>query len=63
MDPTTLTDEDLDALRVDVLTEQERRANLERIPEQVAELCRTYREGGGDPTVLEQAVTGNADGQ
>lgn len=59
MDLTTLTDEGFDALRVRVLTEQERRANLSQIPDQVADLCRTYREGGGDPTVLEQAVTGD----
>lgn len=57
MDLTILDDDDLDALRVDVLTEQERRANLNTIPDQVADLCRTYREGGGDPAVLEQAVT------
>lgn len=57
MDYTTMSDEQLDQLRVRVLTEQERRANLTQIPEQVADLCRTYRDGGGDPTVLEQAVT------
>lgn len=60
-DLTTLTDEDLDALRVRVLTERERRANLSRIPDQVADLCRTYRDGGGDPTVLEKAVTGDTE--
>lgn len=60
---TEMTDEELDALRVRVLTEQERRANLSHIPDQVADLCRTYKEGGGDVAVIEQAVTGNADGQ
>lgn len=59
MDLTKLTDEELDQHRIDVLTEQERRANLERIPEQVADLCKTYKAGGGDPAVLEQAVTGD----
>lgn len=58
-DLTTLTDDDLDSLRVDVLTERERRANLAQIPEQVADLCRTYRNGGGDPAVLEQAISGD----
>lgn len=27
----------------------------------LADLCRTYRDGGGDPTVLEKAVTGEVD--
>lgn len=57
-DLTTLTDDQLDELRVQVLTEQERRTNLTAIPAQVADLCRTYKEGGGDPDLLVQAVTG-----
>lgn len=63
IDMANLNDDELDALRVKILTEQERRANLARIPDQISDLCRTYRAGGGDPAVLEQAVTGNTDGQ
>lgn len=55
-DLTATTDEELDQLRVDVITEQERRANLAAIPEQVAALARAYREGGGNPAQLEDAI-------
>lgn len=57
IDLTNLSDEDLDQLRRDVLNEQERRANLEAIPEQVAALAKVYRDGGGDETVLQDALT------
>lgn len=53
LDLTTLTDEQLDDHRRAVLIEQERRTNLAAIPEQIAALARTYRDGGGD----EQALT------
>ena len=52
MDLNQLADEELDQLRRDVLAEQERRENLERIPEQIAELKAKYVEGGGDPAKL-----------
>lgn len=52
----TLTDDDLDQLRRDALTEQERRANLAAIPEQVADLAAKYRDGGGDPADLHAAI-------
>lgn len=52
MDLTTLTDEQLDAHRVAVLTEQERRANLAAIPNQIRDLARAYRDGGGDTNAL-----------
>lgn len=58
MDLTTLTDEQLDAHRIDVLTEQERRANLAAIPEQVADLATKYRDGGGNPDDLKAAIDG-----
>lgn len=51
-----LTDDDLDTLRVDVLTEQERRANLAAIPGQVSDLARTYTAGGGNPDTLRAAI-------
>lgn len=56
-DLSVLTDSDLDQLRVDVLTEQETRQSMAQIPTQVADLSKTYREGGGDPEVLIKAVT------
>lgn len=56
MDMTTLTDDDLDALRRDVLTELERRANLAAIPDQVRALADTYTAGGGDRNALAAAL-------
>ena len=57
MDLTTLTDDQLDARRVAVLTEQERRANLAVIPEQIKELAEKFRDGGGDEQALADALT------
>ena len=57
MDLTTLTDEQLDDHRRAVLTEQERRANLAAIPEQIEQLAKVYREGGGDERALTDALT------
>lgn len=48
----TLSDEELDALRVRVLSEQERRADLATIPTQILTLAEQYRAGGGDPALL-----------
>lgn len=50
-------DEQLDALRVGVLMEQERRANLAQIPAQVTELAKTYRAGGGGEDTLIEAIS------
>lgn len=55
-DLRALTDDDLDTLRRDVLTEQERRAALATIPETVADLAHTYTAGGGDPDTLRAAL-------
>lgn len=49
MDLKTLTDEELDQHRQEVLAEQERRQALATIPDQIAELARKYVDGGGDP--------------
>ena len=57
MDLKTLTVDELDDLRRDVLTEQERRENLAAIPEQVAALAKVYREGGGDEAALVDALS------
>ena len=57
MDLTTLTDEQLDDHRRAVLIEQERRANLEAIPEQIKELAEKFRDGGGEEQALADALT------
>lgn len=51
------TDEKLDEHRRAILTEQERRANLAAIPEQIEQLARVYRDGGGDEQALTDALT------
>ena len=56
MDLTTMTDAELDVLRIDVLEERERRANLAHIPEQIKELAETFRAGGGDESELADAL-------
>lgn len=56
MDLTTLTDDDLGALRVAVATEQERRQAIATIPAQVAQLAGVYTAGGGDPADLRTAI-------
>lgn len=56
MDLTTLTDDELEQHRLDVLTEQERRAALATIPSTVADLARTYAAGGGDPDDLRAVI-------
>ena len=57
MELKDLDDDALDALRRDVLIEQERRTNLAAIPEQIATLARTFRDGGGDEQALTDALT------
>ena len=57
IDLTTLTDEQLDELRVAILTEQERRANLAQIPATILELAAKYKEGGGDQNELLDSLT------
>lgn len=52
MNLNDLSDNDLDALRVDVLVEHERRENLAQIPDQITELREKYVSGGGDPDDL-----------
>ena len=57
MDLTTLTDEQLDDHRRAVLIEQERRAKLAQLPEQIGQLAKVYRDGGGDEGALQDALT------
>ena len=56
MDYKSLTDEQLDEARQAILIEQERRANLEKIPATIQELAAKYTEGGGDREELLKAV-------
>lgn len=51
------SDEALDEHRRAIITEQERRANLAAIPEQIAAMAKTYRDGGGDEQALTDALT------
>ena len=52
MDLTAYTDEDLDALRLAVLVEQERRTKIAGIPDQITALRDEYLAAGGDPADL-----------
>ena len=56
-DVRDLDDDQLGALRQVVLAEQERRANLAAIPEQIKELAEKFRDGGGDEDALIGALT------
>ena len=55
-DAETWTDDDLDALRVAALTEQERRTRVAAAPAQVADLVRSAIASGCDPQALVDAV-------
>ena len=54
---TTWADEDLDRLRVAVLTEQERRTRVAAAPAQLADLTRSAIASGCNPQALVDAVT------
>lgn len=56
MDYKTLSDEQLNEARREILIEQERRANLAQIPATIQELASKYTEGGGDRQALENAI-------
>lgn len=58
MDLTTLTDDDLDAHRRAVLKEQERRAKLAQLPDQLAAMARDAAAAGCDRDDLIERVTG-----
>lgn len=57
MDLTTLTDEQLDDHRRAVLTEQERRAKLAQLPDQLADMARDAAAAGCDRDALLERVT------
>lgn len=54
---TDWSDDALDEHRRAIINEQERRANLAQIPEQIEQLAKTYRDGGGDEQTLTDALT------
>lgn len=56
IDLSTLTNEELDAQRVAILTEQERRHLMAAIPFQVKDLADQYEAGGGDRQELIEAL-------
>lgn len=56
-DAETWPDDDLDALRVAALAEQERRARVTAAPMQLADLTRTAIASGCNPQALVDAVT------
>ena len=56
MDYKNLTDEQLDEARQAILIEQERRANIEQIPNTIQDLATKYTEGGGDLEELLKAL-------
>lgn len=51
------SDEKLVEHRLAIIHEEERRANLAGIPEQIAAMAKLYRDGGGDEAVLVDALT------
>lgn len=57
MDLTTLSAEELDQHRIDVLQEIERRESLALIPRQVETLAERFSAGGGDMQLLVDCVT------
>lgn len=56
MELAALTAEELNTLRIDLLNEQERRANLAAIPAQVAVLAAVYCAAGGAQEDLAAAI-------
>ena len=57
MDYSTLTDEELDRQRVKIITEQERRAKLALLPDQLADMARDAVAAGCDRDDLIVRVT------
>lgn len=57
IDLSTLTNEQLDELRVEVLTEQERRQRMSAIPDQIKDLADQYEAGGGCRQALVDTLT------
>lgn len=58
LSPAAFDDSELEQLRVDVLNELERRANLNQAPAQITWLARQYVDAGGDPADIAAAIEG-----
>ena len=58
MDLRTLTDDELEQHRVDVLTEQERRQRLATAPGQISQIATAFIADGGDIATLTDALNG-----
>ena len=58
MDLKTLTDDELEQRRMDVLTEQERRARLANAPGQISQIATEFIADGGDLATLTGALSG-----
>ena len=56
MDLKSLTDNELDDLRRGILAEQERRAKVAELPDQLAAMTRDAVAAGCDPAVLRERV-------
>lgn len=54
---STLTDEQLDALRIEAATEQERRTRMRQVPLDIAASAKRFVEDGGDPEEIRAALT------
>lgn len=57
MDIKTLTDDELEQHRVDVLTEQERRQRLANAPTQISQIATAFITDGGDIATLTNALS------
>ena len=57
MDLRELTDTELDDLRIDVAIEQERRAKIAQLPDQLADMARDAAAAGCDRDELLERVT------
>lgn len=56
MDLKSMSDEEFEALRLEVANDYERRENLKRIPEQISELTKVYVNGGGSIGDLMESI-------
>ncbi|WP_146080800.1 hypothetical protein [Pseudoclavibacter sp. RFBB5] len=53
----TLTDEQLEELRIAAATEQEKRARMRQVPLDIAASAKRFVEDGGDPEEIRAALT------
>lgn len=63
MELSNMTDEQLEAQRIAVLVEQERRNRIADMPDQLAQLAREYIAAGGDPEVARAAFEAGLSGE